>query len=320
MDRTTLPDSNKENIPLPEKPKRLFRDPLKLFLSIIGVITLLIGIGLSVSSNATAGSSGDCRAFATGSINDLASLNVPFSCGAVASTTTVPGDDQRATGHTVYFGVCDSGNVPNDDLFTMSYMGSVVSSNRYDKGRELVSIGSAFIAPGAHTALLQSISSNNTPPATYGYGISPIRSEVINFLNSYCGVDILNPGLTTGSSCVRSIPVRTEGVAPSNGKLVMRAQYGSMNRPEGYTIGHWNLTKGQFLNNAPVDVPAPQYARLWWQPEGSSEWYLLPSQYWRNDGTLAGEYGASCASGSLPSYHTAFDKAIPASQVPLLNR
>ena len=285
-------------------------------LAIFSVVALFISALVTLNFNVNASSTAACSAFATGSMSDLASLNVPFVCGQV---TTDSGSSTNDT-YTVYFGVCDSGSVANDDLFNMTFNGGVVSSNRFDNNRELVTIGTASLATGQYNAVVQSISTNSSPPATYGYGISSSYGELVNFLTRYCGSDILNPALTASANCVRIIPVRTEGNAPTNGTLKLMAQYGTMNRPEGYTIGYWKLQAGQYLNNAPAYVPAPQFARLWWQPEGTEDWYLLPSQYWHNDGTLGSEYGAACNENALPSYHTSFSNAIPAAEVPMLNK
>ncbi|MGB1253793.1 MAG: hypothetical protein ACPG8W_24495 [Candidatus Promineifilaceae bacterium] len=314
MDRPMSPDASKPAPRLPQ-PKKPFHETTKGRLTIFGIVAVLISTIITFNIGVNASSNTDCDAFGTGSIDDFGTLNVPFTC-----TQGTLADSSPAPSQTVYFGVCDSGSVANDDLFNMTFNGSVVSSNRYDNNRELVTIGTASVAIGANTAVVQSISSNATPPATYGYGLSTSYNAIVNFLQQYCGSDILNPAVTASSDCVEIVPVRTEGVAPTNGTLKLMVQYGSANRPEGYTLGHWTLQAGQFLNNAPVHVPAPQFARLWWQPEWSEEWYLLPSQYWHNDGTIGSEYGASCSNQALPSYHTAFNKAIPASQVPILNR
>lgn len=318
MDRPNLP-TVLETRPLPTQSRqKRFHETTKGRITIFALVALFISAAVAININATASGAATCSAFSTGSMPDLSSVNISFSC---ASTVDTDGRAlENATNYTVYFGVCDSGSVANDDLFTLSFNGSVVSSNRFENNRELVTIGTASVGAGGYAAMLNSVSSNASPPATYGYGISTSYGEVVNFLQRYCGSDIINPALSAGSGCVKIIPVRTEGQAPTNGKLLMKAQYGSQNRPEGYTIGYWQIQAGQYLNNAPVYVPAPQHARLWWQPEGSEDWYLLPSQYWHNDGTLGSEYGASCTNEALPSYHTAFNKAIHASQVPLLNR
>ena len=296
---------NSQETPRPN-PKKAFHETTKGRLTIFGIVAVFISAIITFNISVNADINSDCSAFNTGSINDYGSLNVPFSCS------------QTNGGVTVYFGVCDSGSVANDDLFNFTFNGSVVSSNRYDSNRELVTIGTAVVGDGGHSALVQSVSSNSTPPATYGYGLSTSYGAVVNFLQLYCGSDILNPAVTASSDCVRILPVRTEGEAPTNGVLKLMVQYGTSNYPEGYTLGYWTLQAGQYLNNAPVHVPAPQYARLWWQPEGTNDWYLLPSQYWHNTGTLASEYGAACIDG-LPSYHTGFDRMIHTSAIPILN-
>jgi hypothetical protein len=78
----------------------------------------------------------------------------------------------------------------------------------------------------------------------------------------------------------------------------------------------WDIVSGQQLNNEMVlDLPSPRYARLWWQPAGSSDWFMLTSQYWHDGKTAASEYGVECAAGAQPSYHTSFASAVPEAAV-----
>ena len=155
--------------PSTPQPKKAFHETTKGRLIIFSVVALFISsivtfnmVSLRASTNT------NCEAFNTGSINDYASLNVTFTCTQPTQT--------------VYFSVCDSGSVANDDLFNMSFNNSVVSSNRYDNNRELVTVGSMSVNSGSHSVIVQSISAGGDPPATYGYAVSPSYSAVVNFL------------------------------------------------------------------------------------------------------------------------------------------
>lgn len=116
----------------------------------------------------------------------------------------------------------------------------------------------------------------------------------------------------------RSVGVLITDPAPSKGELQLRVQYGYLNQIEGWTLKVWNVTAGQFINNEVVSVGPPKWVRLWWKPEGSTTWYLLPSQYWQGDHTSKSEYGVDCTPGELAPYFTSFSLAIPESDVPLI--
>lgn len=262
------------------------------FAIIVLVLTLIVAI-LPAAAGAA-----DCTATGSGGINPLTSVAIDFQCSA----DTV-----------VYFGACDNGGNPNDDLFNMTYMGAVVSTNRYVNNREHVSIGMAQVGAGSNQAVLNSTNYSPDLPATYFFALSPDRAFVAGSLQDFCGTDF---GGTEAPSCLKSVPVFTEDTAPTDGTLRVDVQYGEMNREEGWTVGTFELNAGQRLNNAAVSVPAPKYVRVWWQAEGSTVWDLLPSQYWTGSGTLASEYGVSCDNKDVPSYHTSFSDAIPDSLVP----
>jgi hypothetical protein len=120
------------------------------------------------------------------------------------------------------------------------------------------------------------------------------------------------------NNCNRLVPLFTTDTAPTNGTLEFRVLFGEQDRIEGITLKVWNVVAGQQINNEEVAVEAPKWVRVWWQPDGDPQWYLLPSQYWVGDGTVASEYGISCGTDPAPSYHTSFADAIPESQVPIL--
>jgi hypothetical protein len=274
----------------------LNRSKLKIIFSLLIVVMLgILAFTLPIGASPTA----DCEQFGTGYISPLSSLSISFTC---------------TQDSTVYFGACDSGNVPDDDLFNITFNGAVVSTNSFGGGREYVSIGTASAAAGSNTATLNSLNTTPFPPATYSFAISSDQGAVSNYLVSWCGVDY-----SSSSACSVAVPVFTQDKAPSAGTLELRVQFGNMNRPEGYTIQTWDVYEGQQINNDTAVVPAPQYVRVWWQPDGSTEWYLLTSQYWTGDGTTKSEFGVSCGVSS-PSYHTSFASAIEASKVPTLNQ
>ncbi|MBN1136905.1 MAG: LysM peptidoglycan-binding domain-containing protein [Anaerolineae bacterium] len=118
----------------------------------------------------------------------------------------------------------------------------------------------------------------------------------------------------------RTVGVLVTDPAPSNGELQLRVQYGYLNQVEGWTLKVWHITAGQYINNEVVSVEPPKWVRLWWKPEGSTMWYLLPSQYWQGDHTSRSEYGVDCMPlpGGLAPYVTSFSLAIPESDVPLI--
>ena len=237
----------------------------------------------------------------SGNFAPLGSISIGFSC---------------TEDTTVYFGVCDSGGVPNDDLFRIIYNGVDVASNRYENGQEITTIGEAVAMAGSNTATLQSLNDTPYPPATYTYALSPDKSFVEEALANpnLCGLDVnasFNP-------CLKSVPLFTTDKAPSSGTLRMMVQYGAWNRSEGQMMREWAVQAGDQINNEAGLVLAPKWVRVWWQPEGSSDSYLLPSQYWQGDGTLDSEYGVSCNSLHPPSYHTSFSNAIHQDVVPEL--
>ncbi|MCZ7674278.1 MAG: hypothetical protein M5U34_47680 [Chloroflexi bacterium] len=261
------------------------------------VVMLVVGVmAVTVGASPTA----DCEAFASGSIPQLTSLDIPFSC------------QQQGT---VYFGVCDSGPVPDDDEFNIVFNNVIVASNWYSGGEEFAYIGSAQAAAGSHVAVLNSV--NPAWGATYSYAISTNQAAVTGYLQGACGADFGGTA-NIGGQCVRNVPVFTTDTAPTNGKVSFNVQFGEMNREEGRALKTWNLKAGERINNATVPVPAPQYVRVWWQPEGDSEWYLMTSQYWQGGGDTDSEYGIDCELSGVPSYHTSFAGAVPEAEVPLL--
>ncbi len=265
------------------------------------ILTVIVLAFMTTPTNAQ--SNGDCEAFESSSIPNLTSTNISFTCSDVKP---------------VYFGICDSGGVPDDDLFVIKYNNTVVTANYFQGGEEFVTIDSAQTTAGNNDASLESVNAGRVAPATFSYAISPDRNKVVNYLRDFCGDDF--GGTAPPGSCPygpRDVPVFTEDAAPANGQLQFRVLLGNENsRQSASLMQSWEIVAGQQLNNLYVhNLLNPRWARLWWQPEGSSSWYLLPSQYWFGDGTTKSEYGIECATGPQPSYHTAFAKGIPESDV-----
>lgn len=272
---------------------------MKKFL-VLSILLLVVAVlAATVSASPTA----DCEAFQTGGIAPLSSLEIAFTC------------QQEAT---VYFGVCDSGSVPNDDEFNISFNSNIVASNWYSGGQEYAYMGSSLAAAGSHSAVLNSLNIA-VGDATFSYGISTDLSAISAYLQGACGADFGGTA-NIGGQCVRNVPLFTTDTAPTNGKVSFNVQFGEMSRREGRTLKTWDIKAGERINNSTVPVPAPQYVRVWWQPEGDSEWYLLTSQYWQGDGTTASEYGVDCSLDGVPSYHTSFANAVPEAEVPLLTQ
>lgn len=269
---------------------------MKKHVAVCGTLVLLVMLIAQVAP--TGAAPVDCDALASGGISNLSSLDVNFNCAA----------DSIA-----YFGTCDSGNIL-DDFFHIVYNGNVVASNQITGSNETITIGSATVSAGSHTATLVSLTDSPAIPATYSYAISSDLSTVENYLQASCGADF--GGLTPGAGCNKIVPVFTTDTAPSNGTLEFRVMFGNEDSREDAQLHRvWNISAGQRINNDMVsNLPAPRWARLWWHPEGDSGWYLLTSQYWNGDGTTASEYGLSCL-GAQPSYHTSFASAIPESEV-----
>lgn len=275
---------------------------------VVAVMFVLIALVAAASVIPIKASGAGCtEAMATGSIPDLSSADFSFDC-----TST----------ETVYFGACDSGNVPRDDYFQVVYQGQLVSRNRFAGNQEFVGIGQAQANIGSNIATLVSVSTTAFPPATYSLAISTDRQAVIDYLvqPQFCGADVTTTSFEdVAVGCERSVPLFTTDTAPANGTVEMRVQFGEQNRAEGYTVREWQVLKGKQINNESGQVPAPKWVRVWWQPAGTSDWYLLPSQYWAGGGTTDSEYGVSCDNKGVPSYHTSFGSAVHESEVPLLN-
>lgn len=264
------------------------------------ILVALLVLAFSASQLVYAQQNADCTTIDSGDMTPLTSISVPLTCEA----------DQI-----VYFGACDSGPVPNDDEFEMVFNGAVVSRNGFVDGREYVDIGSALVTAGEHEVTLRNLA-NRIPYATYTYAISTDRQMVEATMREQCGADFVGIGIPTIAGCLRSVPVFTEDTAPSAGRVELRVQYGEMARVEGYLLRSWTLEEGERINNDYALVNAPKYVRVWWQPEGNSTWFLLPSQYWQGGTTLASEYGVSCDNKGVPSYHTSFANAISETAVP----
>lgn len=262
---------------------------------------LVAGLALASFVPSLKAGGGDCEVYDTSYMEPLDSTQINFTC---------------TTDTTVYFGTCDSGGVPNDDLFEVVYKGSVVAFNLYLGDVEYASIGSAQVTGGSHIATLNSLNVA-VEEATYSYAVSPNFDNVSDYLDGVCGVDFGGLPVTACSYGPRNVPVFTTDTAPSAGTLEFRILLGNeANRQQEALFKTWDISAGQQLNNEMVyNLLSPRWARVWWQPDGSSTWYLLTSQYWHDDNTSASEYGITCSVATLPSYHTSFASAVPESEV-----
>lgn len=269
--------------------------PVFLFFVLFGSRFTLVSAG-----------STDCTSFENSAgIPVETSTTVTFNCAAETA---------------VYFGACDDGGVPNDDLFNMVYEGNVVTYNYYVNGvDEYTVLGSATAKVGTNTVELNSLNTTPYPPATYAYAISPNSGDVVNHLQTWCGADWvgIGSGGGAGASCDTNVPLFTNDTAPSNGTIELHVLFGNEGSfDDEIRFQTWDVTEGEQINNAYApNLPAPRYLRAWWQPEGSSDWYLMTSQYWQGGGTLQSEYGLTCNVSPQPSYHTSFVGAIPEADV-----
>lgn len=87
-----------------------------------------------------------------------------------------------------YFGVCDSGNVPQDDQFVLAINGQIVSENVIDTRSEYVKIYPITLQPGTYSVEL-SVLRDSDPPGTYRIVASTSASEVEGQLSEVCGTD-----------------------------------------------------------------------------------------------------------------------------------
>ena len=274
---------------------------------IITLLTSLFALFALVAMWASPTQAGpaDCSATGIGGFTPLGSISFDYTC---------------STDQTVYFGVCDSGGVPNDDLFDVRADGLLVSYNYYVGGTDEYTVMSQSQAKaGVNTAVVNSLNTTPYPPATYSYIVSPNSTDVPAFLASVCGVDWKGLGSGVSSACDTTVNIFTEDKAPTDGTLEVHVLLGNeASFADEIHFSTVSVSAGDQLNNVPVpNVTEPRFVRIWWQPDGSTDWSYLPTQYWHGGGTLADEYGVSCDSGISPppSYHTSFASAIPESNI-----
>ncbi|MEM7802083.1 MAG: hypothetical protein AAF633_23015, partial [Chloroflexota bacterium] len=228
---------------------------------IMGLLT--VGSFAMFTQQAEAATAATCQNFGSGSIQELTSIEISVFCN---------------TASTVYFGVCDSGSA-QDDLFTLT-LNEGESINFFEGERERVSVGIATVPGfGFYTAVLTSIS--RTDPATPFYAISTDLTQVQNFLFIGCGVDYTGIGYI----CSRPINIYVDGAVPEAGELYLMGRFGELNRYEGIRFLTIKAEAGAVVNNIVGVGRGPTYIRLWWQPTGSENYYLLPSQYWESGGS-----------------------------------
>ena len=223
---------------------------------------------------------------------------------------------------TLYVGVCDIGGDRPDDLFQVNGAdGTLLSQNGVDEnGRETVTIKQVQLQAGFNQLTLKSRSASGYAPYLL---IAREDPAALGFqLLNGCGYDYVGEGRNTpgpDGSCNVDIQIFMTDPAPSAGKVIVTYQYGQLNRPEGILRASTIVAAGERIDWK-VNVPAPKWIRVWYQPVGSTTWQLLPAQYWQGDGNPTSEFGVWCADdGNLPSYHTSFSKGIPAGNVPLFD-
>ncbi|MCP5094924.1 MAG: CSLREA domain-containing protein, partial [Chloroflexi bacterium] len=202
------------------------------------------------------------------------------------------------------------------DLPGVDPMLDVLQDNGGDTLTHALLLGSPAIQAGDNTKCPATDQRGVTRKSNCDIGAYEIEID-LNYLPLVLNLfPTVTPEPPTGD-CNRMVPVFTTDGAPTDGTLEFHVLFGELGRVEGYTKKVWNVAAGQQISNDLVDVSAPKWVRLWWRPDGDSMWYLLPSQYWVGDGTVASEYGVSCGTDPVPSYHTSFANAIPESQVPI---
>lgn len=117
--------------------------------------------------------------------------------------------------------------------------------------------------------------------------------------------------VSANNNCSKNVPIFSIDTAPSDGSLALRVQANSdAYRKDSEYISYWEIQEGERIDQT-YSITGPKWVRLWWQPDTESTWYLLPSQYWHNEGLPGDLYGVSCDSEGQPSYHTSFGSAIP---------
>ncbi len=222
-----------------------------------------------------------------------------------------------ASAQTVYFGICDNYIIP-ERSYTITFKGDIVARNTFSGASQSVFIGSGMSDAGDN---MMTVNIVDVPgyDVVYLYAVSSDYQEV---------VDVLSPCLDSSDDgsgeapnvqnggCYGSMPVFTADTAPSAGTLELHVLLGNEGaRSDEQIMETWHIGEGDQINNAMVhDLKGRRYARLWWQPDDSDEWYLLPSQYYHEGNSTADEYGIACNS-SQPSYHTSFADAIAESNV-----
>lgn len=262
---------------------------------VLGSVLLFLVLFAGQTTITNASTTADCYTASTGGDAPAIDFDFTFTCSSAQK---------------VYFGVCDSG-VP-DDTFTITYKGSIVSESTSTGTSQTINIGSATSDSGVNTATLNVIAAPDNL-STYSYAVSSSYDEVATYMNTFCGFVIPIP---TSIGCNESVPLFTQDAAPSDGTLEFHILLGNEGaRVDEQILQTWDLNAGDQINNATVaNLGGQRYARVWWQPAGGSDWYMLPSQYYQNGSSTDDEYGITCGNGQ-PSYHTSFAAAVAESDV-----
>lgn len=107
---------------------------------------------------------------------------------SAAGQSTIVGYYQCSVSAITYFGVCDSGNSPQDDQFLLDINGQVVSENFISTQSEFVNIYPITLDGGRYPVRL-SVLRDADPPGTYRIVGSTSADYVSNQLRNVCGAD-----------------------------------------------------------------------------------------------------------------------------------
>lgn len=105
-----------------------------------------------------------------------------------AGQASVVGQYRCGVSAIAYFGVCDSGNSPQDDQFIIDINGQIVSESDVSSGVEVVRIYPITLQPGNYPIRL-SVLRDTDPPGTFRVVASTSQDTVRSRLADVCGAD-----------------------------------------------------------------------------------------------------------------------------------
>lgn len=146
---------------------------------------------------------GDCNASGSGRFLNNPGPTISFTCAAPSI---------------VYFGICDDGPLPEDDLLSITFGGRVVSRNDYANGVEIVVIGSGQSEAGSNSAIIERLNFIENDYATYAYAVSADPQEVESALAPVCGADlqVIAQQITLGEEVIPIGPGQTVATDDQN--------------------------------------------------------------------------------------------------------